>query len=120
MGHGPPYVAVITLGVMAATHWRALRTRLRGDGITDPMRQLPHMHALIDEAEKLWLEALHTGNEAKDKHDRTELLDKLYAPDTDARERAGSRPKKVPPAGFEDPAQIEADFDAVARSLGSG
>ncbi|MEU9805415.1 hypothetical protein [Mycobacterium sp. NPDC050853] len=107
---------------MAATHWRAIRTRMRADGIADPMRQLPHMHALIDEAEKVWLEVLHTGNEAKDKHDRDQLLDRLYAPTPAGAQELngqGYRPKTAPPAGFEDPAEVEADFDAFARALGS-
>ncbi|SII08836.1 Uncharacterised protein [Mycobacteroides abscessus subsp. abscessus] len=121
MGHGPPYLAVITLSVMAATHWRAIRTRMRGDGIADPMRQLPHMHALIDEAEKVWLEALHTGSEEKDKHEREQLLDRLYAPTTDGAETLngdGYQAKRTPPPGFEDPAEVEANFDAVARAFG--
>lgn len=123
MGHGPPYVAVITLCVMAATHWRAIRTRMRADGIADPMRQLPHMHALVDEAEKVWLEVLHTGNETKDKHDRELLLDRLYGPSTEGASGLNGQdyqPKTAPPAGFEDPAQVEADFDAVAKLLGGG
>lgn len=105
---------------MAATHWRAIRTRLRADGIADPMRQLPHMHALIDEAEKVWLEVLHTGNEQKDRHDREQLLDRLYAPTADGAADLngdGYRAKPAPPAGF-DAAEVEADFDAFARALG--
>lgn len=122
MGHGPPYVAVITLCVMAATHWRAIRTRMRADGIADPMRQLPHMHALVDEAEKVWLEVLHTGNEVKDKHARDQLLDRLYAPEPGGIGKLngdGYKAKTTPPAGFEDPAQVEADFNAFAKALGS-
>ncbi|WP_234797071.1 hypothetical protein [Mycobacteroides chelonae] len=108
---------------MAATHWRTIRTRMRADGIADPMRQLPHMHALVDEAEKVWLEVLHTGNEAKDKNARDQLLDRLYAPTAAGAAELngeGYEAKTAPPAGFEDPAQVEADFDAVAKMLAGG
>lgn len=113
-GTARPFGAVLSLSLMAATHWRAVRTRIRSYGIADPMR-LPSMHDVLDEAEKIWLEQLHTGDEAKDKMVRGQLFDKLYAPDPDDTEVSGGG--KRPPSWF-DPTQVEATFNAMTRTLG--
>ncbi|OMB79313.1 hypothetical protein A5743_14465 [Mycolicibacterium conceptionense] len=104
---------------MAATHWRTLRTRMRGDGIADPMAVLPSMHDIADEAEKLWLESIHTGDDAKDKHAQGQLFDQLYAPDTaEAKQVNAKGYKGARPAGFE-PGEVAADFKEAARMLGA-
>ncbi|GAT16312.1 putative uncharacterized protein [Mycolicibacterium thermoresistibile] len=120
MGHGAPYVAVISLALMAAYHWRTLRQRMRANGITDPMA-LPSMHAIIDETEALALEAAGAGTDDPDRarRERQELLDKLYAPAPEGAEDLNGEQYQPPPAGFEDPAEVEASFDAFSRALGA-
>ncbi|AER47685.1 DUF7240 domain-containing protein [Mycolicibacterium goodii] len=119
-GTARPYIAVMTLSLVAATHWRPLRTRLRSAGIADPMRDLPSMHDVLDEAEKLWLESLHTGDAGKDKHETEKLFDQLYAPDSAAAKRVNAKGYKgsVRPAGFSKK-EVAADFKAAARMLGA-
>lgn len=118
-GTARPYLAVMTLAFTAATHWRTLRTRMRGDGITNPMTMLASMHDVIDEAEKLWLESIHTGDEAKDKHQQDQLFDRLYAPDsTEAKQVNAKGYKGVRPAGF-GADEVVADFKAAAKMLGA-
>lgn len=116
-----PYTAVLILSFTAATHWRTIRTRLINNGIADPMAALPSMHSLLDVAEAVWLEALHTGDRDKDKLARDQLFDQLYAPELDEAKPVntkGRRRKPPPPAGF-DPATVEADFNSVRRMLGA-
>lgn len=119
-GTARPYVAVMSLSLMAATHWRGLRTRYQGDGIANPMAELPSMHSLLDYAERIWLEALHSGNEDKDRHDREQLFDRLYAPEPTGAKGLNAKDYKptVRPAGF-DPDEVEADFSAAFRALGA-
>lgn len=118
-GTARPYVAVMTLAYMAATHWRTLRTRMRGDGIANPMALLASMHDIVDEAEKLWLESTHTGDDAKDKHEQSKVFDQLYAPDsTDAKQVNAKGYKGARPAGFE-PGEVAADFKQAAKMLGA-
>ncbi|WP_243858113.1 hypothetical protein [Mycobacterium sp. DL440] len=111
-----PYVAVMTLAYAAADHWRALRTRLRGDGHPNPMTTLTSMHDILDEAEKLWLESLQTGNEDRDQHEQTKLFDKLYGPEPGTTQTVSKG--TVRPAGFE-PGDVATDFKAAARALGA-
>ncbi|EHI13129.1 DUF7240 domain-containing protein [Mycolicibacterium thermoresistibile] len=105
---------------MAAYHWRTLRQRMRANGITDPMA-LPSMHAIIDETEALALEAAGAGTDDPDRarRERQELLDKLYAPAPEGAEDLNGEQYQPPPAGFEDPAEVEASFDAFSRALGA-
>ncbi|MHC9292071.1 DUF7240 domain-containing protein [Mycobacterium sp. LTG2003] len=121
-GTARPYFAVQMLSFFAATHWRTIRARLINNGIGDPMGVLPSMHSLLDEAEAVWLEAVHTGDRDKDKLARDQLFDQLYAPEAAATPPpvAGKRQRKaIPvPAGF-DPATVESDFNAVRRLLGA-
>lgn len=118
-GTARPYVAVMTLAYAAGTHWRVLRTKMRGDGISNPMVTLPSMHDLLDEAETLWLESTHTGDATKDKHERDQLFDKLYAPDSLTAQQVNTKDYKgVRPAGFGKD-EVAADFKAAARMLGA-
>ena len=118
MGHRPPYVAVASLALTAAYHWRTVRQRIIGGGITNPMH-LPSMHSLLDVIETIALEATAaTGDPDKDHAARQQFLDKLYAPEPAGAENLnGEKYRPPPPAGFEDPAEIEADFDALTQSL---
>lgn len=113
-GTARPYIAVMSLALVAATHWRVLRTRMRSDGIPNPMAALASMHDVLDEAEKLWLESIHTGNEDQDKQAQSKLFDRLYAPEPGAAVDV----KKVRPAGFS-PEEVSADFRAAFRALGA-
>lgn len=118
-GTARPYLAVMTLAYAAGTHWRVLRTRMRGDGIPNPMATLPSMHDLIDEAETLWLESTQTGNATKDKHERDQLFDKLYAPDSLTAQQVNAKGYKgVRPAGFGKD-EIAADFNQAKKMLGA-
>lgn len=82
---------------------------------------LPSMHAIIDEIEALALEAAGAASDDPDKarRDREELLDKLYAPAPEGAETLNGERYSPPPAGFEDPAEVEASFDAFSRMLGA-
>lgn len=119
-GTARPYVAVITLALMAGMHWRVVRQRMRSDGIADPMRELPHMHAVIDEIETLALEGTaSTGDRDRDRLAREDLLDKLYAPEPEGAESLNGksyRPQVKPPEGFS-PGEVEASFDAFTRAM---
>jgi hypothetical protein len=109
---------------MAATTWRSLRARLADKGIADPMTQFPHLHALLDYAELVWLEALHTGKETEDRAARDQYFTLMYGPEpTPKHRRRGQDTRPQPaavPAGFQDKQQIEQQFDAVAAALGGG
>jgi hypothetical protein len=104
--HSPPYTAVITLAVLTAFHWRAIRGKLILAGIMDPMA-LTSMHALLDVTETSITESYSTAE------DRTAFFDKLYAPEI-GRELNddGYTPK---PSGFDDD-DVEASFDAFASA----
>lgn len=103
-GTARPYVAVVTLAVVTAHHWRTLRLRLVKDGISDPM-SLPHMHLLLDATEAAVLESM-----PPDSMERTLFLDRLYSPLVDP-EASNSGP----PAGFSEE-DMEASFDAFAAA----
>jgi hypothetical protein len=119
-GTARPYVAVIILAVMAGTNWRAVRQRMRSDGIADPMRELPHMHAVIDEIETLALEGTaSTGDKDRDRRAREDLMDRLYAPTPEGAERLNGKDYRAqvkPPEGFT-PGEVEASFDAFTRAM---
>lgn len=116
MGHGPPYVAVITLSAVTAYHWRSLRYRLASNGILDPM-MLPTLHALLDFTEAQALEgAGNTGDPKKDARARQQFYDKLYAPESIEAKGINGAGYKPTPTGFDDPDDIEASFDAFAKA----
>lgn len=120
MGHAPPYVAVISLCAVTATHWRLLRAKYHSYGIADPMAALPSLHALLDDTEQLVLESLTAADPKRAEQERDQFFDKLYAPDsTEAKELNGERYEAVP-AGFEDRKQVEAEFNAFAQMMGGG
>ncbi|MBP3086971.1 hypothetical protein HGK72_27065 [Mycolicibacterium fortuitum] len=87
---------------------------MRADGIPNPMAALTSMHDVLDEAEKLWLESIHTGNEDQDKQAQGKLFDQLYAPEPGT----AVNTKKVRPAGFS-PEEVSASFRAAFRALGA-
>jgi hypothetical protein len=107
VGHLAPYVAVITLSVLTAHHWRAIRARIINAGIADPL-SLTSLHALCDVTETAILE--NADSEAT-----TKFYDKLYAPEIgkDLND-AGYKPK---PSGFDDD-EVEASFDAFLQATG--
>lgn len=113
MGHCPPYVAVITLSVMTAHHWRAIRLKLLLAGISDPMA-LPSMHSLLDSTEGAILEAI-SAEAAKDSEMKRSLfLDKLYSPHNDPH-AINDEGYVAKPNGFEDD-DVEASFAAFAAA----
>lgn len=118
MGYGAPYTAVVSLSVMAAHHWRTVRTRLLNNGIGDLMA-LASLHAMLDAVEAIILEAVvadaTTTKEAKAK--RARFLDSIYAPNTDEAKRLNGDGYKPMPSEFAVPKQVEDDFNAFARAV---
>lgn len=115
MGHAAPYHAVITLCVMAAHHWRPLRTKMLLAGIGDPML-LPSMHVLLDLTESALCESLSASErdprDAKQKVD--DFMDRLYEPEIDPVLKA--KGYKATPSGFTDE-EMDAVFE---RAVGLG
>jgi len=105
-GTARPYLAVVTLAVMTAHHWRTIRTKLVQAGVADVMR-LPTAHILLDTTEAAVLEAM--SGERDSELQRKAFIDKLYSPLSDPGAPAG------PPRGFtaED---TEDSFDAFAAA----
>tara|TARA_B100000519_G_scaffold202912_1_gene222942 strand:- start:9986 stop:10354 length:369 start_codon:yes stop_codon:yes gene_type:complete len=102
VGHGPPYLAVVSLCVTTATEWRVLRPRIPGD----PMG-LAHLHALLDYTEAAILDG-KTGTE------RDQYWSRMYGPAAYQPRRPAPaaipgaassgrarRPVQAPPPGFE-------------------
>jgi hypothetical protein len=107
-GTARPYIAVVTLAVMTAHHWRTIRLKMVQSGVRDPMR-LPTMHILLDATETAVLEAMSTGSDGEMK--RTMFLHKLYSPLSDP-----SAPAEIAaPPGFDDD-DTEDAFDAFAAA----
>lgn len=112
MGHRAPYVAVITLAVMAAHHWRTIRLKLTLGGIADPM-MLPSMHILLDAVESAILESMHGSSSGDGEMKRSMFLDSLYGP-SPANNLNGDDYSPTP-EGFGDE-EVEASFDAFAQA----
>lgn len=118
MGHGAPYTAVISLSVMAAHHWRTVRTRLLNNGIGNLM-ELTSLHSMLDAVEAIILEAVVSDAKTQKEADRkrARFLDALYAPDTAEAKKLNGAGYKPMPSEFAVPKQVEADFDAFARAV---
>lgn len=113
MGHCPPYIAVITLSVMTAHHWRVIRTKLIQAGIADPM-SLTSLHVVLDTTEAAILEGFAMSR-AKDAEMKQSLfLDKLYSPTAD-QFGINDEDYDATPKGFASE-DIEASFDAFAAA----
>lgn len=108
MGHCPPYLAVISLAVMTAHHWRTIRLKLVQSGVHDPMG-LRTMHVVLDATEAAILEAMSADRDGDMK--RTLFLDKLYSPLLDPDVDKAT----VQPRGFTDE-DVESSFDAFAAA----
>jgi hypothetical protein len=110
VGHRAPYIAVITLAVMTAHHWRSVRGKLLLAGVADPMG-LRNMHMLLDVVESMVLESLSSTGGREAEFHRSQFLDQLYSPANDVGLGGGD----VAPAGFA-PDEVEAAFDAFAAA----
>lgn len=107
-GTARPYIAVISLAVMTAHHWRTMRLKMVQAGVRDPM-SLPTMHILLDATEAAILEGMSTGSDGEMK--RTMFLNKLYSPLSDP-----TAPREIAaPVGFTDD-DTEDAFDAFAAA----
>jgi hypothetical protein len=113
VGHRPPYIAVITLAVMTAHHWRTVRSKLLLAGIADPMG-LRNMHMLLDTTESMILEAMSMSGDKDAAFKRSQFIDRLYSPANDVSNLNGDG-YVAAPAGFE-PENVEAAFDAFAAA----
>ncbi len=111
-GTSRPYIAVITLAVLTAHHWRTLRLKLVTSGIYAPMA-LPTMHMILDTTESSILEALTVEGGKEGEMKRRLFLDKLYAPIIDPTVDAAA----VIPDGFSAD-EVEDSFDAFAAAAG--
>jgi hypothetical protein len=119
-GTARPYIAVTTLSLFTAHNWRDIRHRLAFGGIADPMK-LPSLHVLLDITEEIVVDRLaRSGVEREGPPSPGEMAvrkfyDAIYAPDPDdPLDVAESGGPRVPP-GFDDPSEVEADFDAFLR-----
>jgi len=119
VGHCAPYGAVLSLTLMAAHNWRALRYKLQTYGIADPMA-LPSLHSVLDHMEVLALESFQSDNPQRDKVDRDQFVTRLYRPDPPLTATAAVKGVKAlpppPPDGF-DAAETRKSFAAFARAL---
>jgi hypothetical protein len=105
-GTARPYLAVVTLAVMTAHHWRTLRLKFVQSGVPDPMR-LTTMHILLDATESAVLEAMASSGDRDSEMKRTMFIDQLYSPLAD-------QPSQTP-RGFTDD-DTEDAFDAFAAA----
>lgn len=105
-GTARPYVAVVSLAVMAAHHWRTIRHKLLMAGVADPMG-LDSMHRILDAAESFAVESAAAGDDPR--RDVEGLYRRLYGPSPDELDPV--------PSGFK-PEEVEASFDAFARAAG--
>lgn len=112
MGHSPPYIAVITLCVMTAHHWRTVRLKLLQAGIPDPMG-LPNMHHALDVTEMAILEGIANQGAKDAEFKRSQFLDRLYSPVVDA--TLNGDKYTAQPHGFS-AEEVESAFDAFASA----
>lgn len=113
MGNRAPYVAVVTLCVMTAHHWRPLRSRFQAAGIPDPML-LSSMHPLLDMTETAILENMQGDNARDGEMQRSMFLDRLYAPSVEVNALNGEKYVAIPDGFGED--ELEDSFDAFAQA----
>lgn len=117
-GTARPYAAVTTLALFTGHNWRTVRHKLTLAGVSNPMG-LPSLHALLDVTEQIVVEALYrSGDEREGPPSKGEMkvanfYNSIYIPDVDDDEIELDETPFVP-AGFEDPDEMEADFDAFA------
>lgn len=113
-GTARPYLAVSTLAVHTAQHWRVIRAHLINHGIADPM-ELPSMHVLLDVTEQLEIESIQGSTPAETARKRSQFYDRLYTPERN-RVSIVNGPSYTPAdAGLSDP-EIEDAFDEFARA----
>ncbi len=105
-GTARPYLAVVTLAMLTAHHWRTIRLKIVQSGIRNPM-ELPTMHILLDATEAAVLEAMSGDRDSDMK--RTVFIDRLYSPLADPA-TASQQPR-----GFTDD-DTEDAFDAFAAA----
>jgi hypothetical protein len=117
-GTARPYTAVSTLALFTGNNWRGVRQKLTYSGIRDPMK-LTSLHALLDITEDIVVDSLYqSGQEREGPPSKGEMAvkhfyDLIYAPDpTDPLDVLDEALPMRVPAGFEDPNDVENDFDA--------
>lgn len=110
-GTARPYVAVITLAVIAAAHWRTIRRTLLTSGIAEPM-SLSSMHPILDVAEHKVVDSFTGSDEPQ--RELNSFYRRLYGPSPEAAALNGEEFDPTPP-GFS-PEEIEASFDAFAQA----
>lgn len=120
-GTARPHAAVVTLSLYTGHNWRTIRRKLTLAGISNPMT-LPSLHALLDVTEDIVVEALYAsgqeneGPPSEGERKVRRFYDAIYAPDLqDIDDLDEEEPHRVP-AGFENPDDVEADFDALLRA----
>lgn len=83
-----PFHVDVSLSATAVKNWHSVRGRLVMAGVSDPLKSLPNIYALLDAVEAMILDGM--GKE----EDRDRYFRKLYAPPP------GSSAKGVVPKGF--------------------
>lgn len=81
------------------------------------MREFPHLHALLDYVESVWLESMITGDAAKDRLSRDRYYATVYAPDPQPAVKAKGRVRQPPPPAFRNKQQVERQFDEAMTLL---
>jgi hypothetical protein len=110
-GTARPYVAVVTLAVIASCHWRALRLKIVSTGVVAPMG-LESMHVLLDFAEAAVIDTFK--NVENPQQELTSFYRRLYGPSAEANRLNGDDYVPVPPGFSED--EVEDAFDAFVQA----
>jgi hypothetical protein len=120
-GTARPYPAVITLSLFTGHNWRNIRAKLVDAGIANPMT-LPSLHSVLDITEDIVVDSLFRSGDKREgppsegERKVRQFYDAIYAPEAPDTDDVDSEEFSRVPAGFEDPADVEADFDAFMRA----
>lgn len=124
-GTARPYVAVVTLSLHAGYNWRNIRQKLITSGVANPMK-LSSLHALLDVVEDIVVDSVFRAAE-REKDDAPpsagetavkRFYDEIYVPDPEEYGDEELDDVMPIPTGFDDPAAIEASFDALMHHQG--
>lgn len=94
-----PFHVDVSLSATAVAHWPSIRGRLVMSGVTDPLRGLPNVYALLDVVETMILEGM------RDEQERERYWVRAYAPPP------GSIAAKRTPKGWDRDSEMAAFSD---------
>jgi hypothetical protein len=120
-GTARPYTAVVTLSLFTGHHWRNIRCRLADAGIPNPLA-LPSLHSILDITEDIVVDSLYRSGQKDDGPPSPgelkvrQFYDAIYAPEPKDDDDDTATADRAVPAGFENPEDVESDFDAFLRA----